>query len=253
MQKCLADCGWEEAATSSQQDASEAFSFITETLALPLLTLKMDIFHTGREEESDDHKFVNERLLEVAVPEDPEDGHSVTLEECLETYFNNRIEVKRYLERRSTLKSAKSWKSAEANSDNAGASHTELDESRTSPISAQPRSLNPFSSPRKKAVTRPRAPSIIQEHFISEKHESLGFSPSGEENSNLSPLQRTGSVRQVMMPAFQFFSLLRKAYPERILRSLILFLLTEVQPGTRIINLAMMHKSRLILNRPDLS
>lgn len=220
---------------------------------MPLLTLKMDIFHTGREEESDDHKFVNERLLEVAVPEDPEDGHSVTLEECLETYFNNRIEVKRYLERRSTLKSVKSWKSAQANSDKASASHTELDESRTSPISAQPRSLNPFSSPRRKSVTRPRAPSIIQEHFISEKHESLGLSSSVEEKSNLSPLQRTGSVRQVMMPAFQFFSLLRKAYPDRILRSLILSLLTKVQPGTPIINLAMMHKSLLILNRPDLS
>lgn len=166
---------------------------------MPLLTLKMDIFHTGREEESDDHKFVNERLLEVAVPEDPEDGHSVTLEECLETYFNNRIEVKRYLERRSTLKSVKSWKSAEANSDKASASHTELDESRISP------------TPRRKSVTRPRAPSIIQEHFISEKNESFGLSSSVEEKSNLSPLQRTGSVRQVMMPAFQFFSLLRKA------------------------------------------
>jgi hypothetical protein len=87
-----------------QQDASEAFTFITGALELPLLTLKMDIYHTGREDKEDDHKFVNERLLEVAVPEQ-EGDKDVTLEDCLETYFNNRIEVKRYLERQNTLSS----------------------------------------------------------------------------------------------------------------------------------------------------
>ena len=49
---------------------------------MPLLTLKMDIYHTGREDKEDDHKFVNERLLEVAIPE-PEEGRVITLEDCL--------------------------------------------------------------------------------------------------------------------------------------------------------------------------
>ena len=67
MQAALAECGWSAAAEHEQQDTSEAFSFITGQLELPLLTLKMDLYHTGKEDPNDDHKFVNERLLEVAV------------------------------------------------------------------------------------------------------------------------------------------------------------------------------------------
>ena len=63
LQNVLADCGWEGAADVRQQDASEAFTFITGALELPLLTLKMDIYHTGREDQEDDHKFVNERQI----------------------------------------------------------------------------------------------------------------------------------------------------------------------------------------------
>ena len=108
IQRAIADCGWQEAADLHQQDASEAFTFITEKLDLPLLTLKMDIFHTGKEDAADDHKFINERLLDVAIPEDPNgQRREITLEDCLEAYFNNRVEVKRYLERRSTLSSTK--------------------------------------------------------------------------------------------------------------------------------------------------
>ncbi len=175
----------------------------------------MDIFHTGKEEECDDHKFVNERLLEVAVPEDPKDGRLATLEECLETYFNNRIEVKRYLERRNTLHSVRSRWSIDSNEGTA--SHiesVELDKSQIStPISPGPRSLGPLNSART-SITRGRAPSIIQEHFVSEKRESPGLSSSIEDKSGVSGLQRSGSIRQVMMPAFQFFSLLRMFYLE---------------------------------------
>lgn len=59
LQNSLAECGWPDAALLEQQDASEAFTFITGVLELPLLTLKMDIYHTGKEDASDDHKFVN--------------------------------------------------------------------------------------------------------------------------------------------------------------------------------------------------
>lgn len=126
MQLQLSACGWKDAAAVRQQDASEAFSFITEKLALPLLTLKMDIFHTGKEDVSDDHKFVNERLLEVAIPEEPKDGTVIALEDCLETYFNNRIEVKRYLERRGTLNSGRPRSSVDLTK--GSASHVEVAE-----------------------------------------------------------------------------------------------------------------------------
>ena len=232
-----------------QQDASEAFSFITETLALPLLTLKMDIFHTGKEEESDDHRFVNERLLEVAVPEEPQDGRIITLEECLENYFNNKIEVKRYLERKNTMRSVPSQLSLD--SYKASASHIEtleLDESSSTPLSPSAPSTFP-TSPTRKFSLRQRAPSLIQEYVLSEKHEPFGLSSSIEEKGGISGRPRAGSVRQVMMPAFQFFSLLRKSFSYKCF----FLLLIESQHGTPIPNPAMMPKSPLTSHPPDLS
>lgn len=88
MQEALAACGWKDAAKIEQQDTSEAFSFITEKLELPLLTLKMDIYHTGAEDATDDHKFIHERLLEVAVPDDNGSGRAIQLEDCLESYVS---------------------------------------------------------------------------------------------------------------------------------------------------------------------
>lgn len=76
-----------------QQDTSEAFNFITETLELPLLSLKVDLFHHGKSDESD-HKVIYERLLNLAVPPDP-DGKGVRLEDCLEEYFNAQVDVLR--------------------------------------------------------------------------------------------------------------------------------------------------------------
>lgn len=193
-----------------QQDASEAFTFITSTLALPLLTLRMSIFHTGKEDANDDHKFINERLLELAIPEEPSDGHVITLEECLELFFNNKIEVKRYLdslERRGTLKSIRSHQSFD--STKAHASHVEIAELDTSqpssPIALQPQVSAIPVSPIAPTYQRHRAPSIIQEHYIDEKSGMLGRSPSITEE----PRGRNGRVRkEVMMPAWQFFSLI---------------------------------------------
>lgn len=207
----MASCGWKEAAEfQRQQDASEAFTFITSTLALPLLTLKMDIFHTGREDASDDHKFINERLLELAVPEEPSDGHTITLEECLELFFNNKIEVKRYLdsvERRNTLNSIRSHQSFD--STKVHASHVEIaeiDHSRPPSPSLHPAHTAPIQvAPVKPSIQRRRAPSIIQEHYIDEKSSMLGHSPSIAEEQR----GRTGRVRkEVIMPAWQFFSLI---------------------------------------------
>ena len=204
----LATCGWKDAAELRQQDASEAFTFITETLALPLLTLKMDIFHTGKEDASDDHKFINERLLELAVPEDSTDGHQITLEECLEMFFNNKIEVKRYLDdlqRRNTLTSIRSRQSVSSNKGHA--SHievAEIEEGQPSSPAIEstidpPTPISPMTPTR--PTQRLRAPSIIKESYIDEKRAMLDGTSEG---GNSQPRVR----KEVMMPAWQFFSLI---------------------------------------------
>jgi len=179
-------------------------------LALPLLTLKMDIFHTGKEEASDDHRFVNERLLELAIPDEPLDGHVITLEECLEMFFNNKIEVKRYLdqlERRNTVNSVRSRRSVD--STKVQTSHIEVAEisdvsQPSSPLAVQAQPPPVPVSPVRPPIPRKRAPSIIQEHYIDEKKGLLGYSPSIDEKS-----PSMGRVRkEVVMPAWQFYSLI---------------------------------------------
>lgn len=212
VQEALAECGWEDAANLRQQDASEAFTFITEKLDLPLLTLKMDIYHTGKEDMSDDHKFINERLLEVAIPPEPTDGRILTLEDCLEAYFNNRIEVKRYLERRNTISSSRSVDSLSISK---GFS-THVEEVETTPTLSPAHSASPgpekaspwssFSGAAGSSGSRKmgRRDSIVQERFIPDT--------SGEQTGGAdSPTSRRGVLRkEVMMPAWQFFSLIRK-------------------------------------------
>ncbi|KAH7152313.1 ubiquitin carboxyl-terminal hydrolase-domain-containing protein [Dactylonectria estremocensis] len=93
IQDALADSGWSDARMLEQQDTSEAFAFITETLQLPLLSLQVDLFHQGKRDK-DDHKVVYERLLNLAVPPDP-DEKGIKLEDCLEEYFNAQVDVQR--------------------------------------------------------------------------------------------------------------------------------------------------------------
>lgn len=203
LQDTLAECGWREAAELHQQDASEAFTFITGMLDLPLLTLKMDIYHTGREDTNDDHKFINERLLEVAIPPDPTGQRKViTLEECLEDYFNNRIEVRRYMERRSTLNSVH-----KANAVHVETIELEPESSSSTPISSSPNYASPL-----RPVNRLRTPSIIQERYFPSRNESGYSSLVSVDSRDVGGRPRAGSVRkEVMMPAWQFFSLIRKS------------------------------------------
>ncbi|PTB67975.1 cysteine proteinase [Trichoderma citrinoviride] len=93
IQDTMAECGWSDARLLEQQDTSEAFAFLTEKLELPLLSLQVDLYHQGKQDE-DDHKIVYERLLNLAVPSDP-DGNGVKLEDCLEEYFNTQVDVLR--------------------------------------------------------------------------------------------------------------------------------------------------------------
>ncbi|KAL8643841.1 MAG: hypothetical protein Q9226_008088 [Calogaya cf. arnoldii] len=203
LQLQIAECGWEDAAQVHQQDASEAFNFITEVLNLPLLTLKMDIYHHGKEDAGDDHRFVNERCLEVAIPES--NGAGLTLETCLTEYFNNRIEVKRYLQqRRGTIGSVRSQASFDSSSKGSVA-HIETVECDDS-LPSTPISPLPASATRRPTFGRVRAPSIIQESYISEKEE-ITDTPAYESPHN--GRRRGGSLRkEVVMPAWQFFSLI---------------------------------------------
>lgn len=135
--ECLMKLGFREALSHRQQDAAPLFEFLTETLSMPLLTFRVEIQHSGKQDD-DDTKYSKERILfvslpeddeselvkpegdhveakqpaEASVPEDPEDkkgsngDNAVLLEECLEHYFNNSVSVKRELQRRATLDSA---------------------------------------------------------------------------------------------------------------------------------------------------
>ena len=172
----------------------------------------MDIFHTGREDQKDDHKFIHERLLELAIPDETQDCQSVTLEDCLEMYFNNKIEVKRYmdaLERSNTLTSIRSKSSVDSRK--GYLSNVEIAEINES---APPTPLTPVGQPpilpARPAMQRHRAPSIIQDYYIDEKKGLLD----GEGHGRQARLRK-----EVMMPAWQFFQLIRK--PSLILSLLI--------------------------------
>jgi hypothetical protein len=224
LQDALAKCGWEDAAQICQQDASEAFTFITGALELPLLTLKMDIYHTGREDKEDDHKFVNERLLEVAIPEQ-EGDHVTTLEYCLETYFNNRIEVKRYLQRQNTIASMKSrdesWMDKDPEKNDI--IHIEAIEisGSESPLVATPTTLEPAtpSTPKRPLLDgRRRADSIFSQKYARKSPDTQAFDEKRhlqdmlDNSSGGRPRSSSLLRKEILMPAWQFFSLIRKCF-----------------------------------------
>jgi hypothetical protein len=225
MQEALSECGWADAARLRQQDPSEAFTFITGQLELPLLTLKMDLFHTGKEDLQDDHKFVNERLLEVAILDEPSEGNSViTLEDCLEHYFNNRIEVKRHLEnqRRNTLKTANGESSypiekGEHVEKIENSLHVEEAEVASSyagtPMVQTPIAESP-SMPSKSPLDRVR-PGLGRKRgdsiFSSRRVEIIGVDPNEvqDQSEARTEMERKPSLKtEVLMPAWQFFKLL---------------------------------------------
>ena len=209
LQEALGLCGWEEATKLHQQDVSEAFTFITDKLDLPLLTLKMDVYHTGKDD-ADDHKIVRERLLDVAIPPPPEDGSEIKLEDCLEAYFNNKIEVKRHLQRRNTLQSLRSVDSK------AEAWHLETVELRVdSPSSSTPRTPPPPFSPTRTTDTRRRGDSIFAERHIDiDLVVSEEIEKKAHDDFAIGKLRSRANTirREVLMPAWQFFSLIRKYF-----------------------------------------
>ncbi|KAE9374391.1 cysteine proteinase [Stipitochalara longipes BDJ] len=201
LQEALAACGWEEAAKLEQQDSSEAYNFITEALKLPLLTLRMDLYHTGTEDDPDDHKYIHERLLEVAVPDPPADGGSVSLEDCLESFFNNQVDVRRYiLERSNTMSSVHSDHSPLSEKEiEIGELSQSLPNSPLSPL-APPSPLSPGG--------RHRSQSIIR-NIVVESTEIDARSDSTDGRSRRSSIRKGKTTRkEVSMKAWQFFNLI---------------------------------------------
>ncbi|OBA19085.1 cysteine proteinase [Metschnikowia bicuspidata var. bicuspidata NRRL YB-4993] len=104
--ECLAKLGFTDALSHRQQDCAPLFEFLTEILAMPLLTFRVEIQHSGKQD-NDDRKYSKERILFVSIPEDDASDEPILLEECLEHYFNNSISVKRELQRRATIEEQK--------------------------------------------------------------------------------------------------------------------------------------------------
>jgi hypothetical protein len=186
----------------------------------------MDIYHTGREDKEDDHKFVNERLLEVALPEPEEAGDTgVTLEDCLETYFNNRIEVKRYLQRQNTMTSvvtlgkdpekseALHIETVELAGPDTPIVETPVSFGPTSPLTAQP-PAHPL--PTRPLQGRRRGDSIFAEKYTvrekSAEEDRFDEKKLLDEilNNGTGGRPRSASLlrKEIMMPAWQFFSLI---------------------------------------------
>jgi len=210
IQEALRDCGWQEAAELEQQDTSEAFSFIAEILGLPLLKLKVDIFHTGVDDDEDDHKEINERLLDVALPDDHDPNVPLKLEDCLENYFNNRIEVTRKLgiersDTKSSIHSAQSHAASQNVSQHIEIAEvswsetpTEWGESSTTPQTP----ISPISP-----TGRHRATSIFRRVAEDEIHETAV--PQSDRAGTPNSMRKGSTRKEVMMPAWQFFNLLR--------------------------------------------
>ncbi|TDZ29819.1 hypothetical protein C8035_v004000 [Colletotrichum spinosum] len=224
IQDALAECGWSDAALLEQQDTSEAFAFITETLQLPLLQLQVDLFHQGKNDK-DDHKTVFERLLNLAVPPDPE-GRGIRLEDCLEEYFNTSVDVlrdsnddKKDVERaaatpaltpnKTTIRLVTEENGADSQSGGTlSSSPLQLSpalERRWTASQAPNGTAEPPSSS-SRPTPRHRSTSVIQRVVLEEK-EKTGES---ETPSMLEKARQTSStvVKAVTIPAWQFFKLI---------------------------------------------
>ena len=180
-----------------------------------MLTLRMDLFHSGKEDTAGDHKLVKERVIEVPVPAQPEDGHSITLEDCLATYFDNRVDVYRYQqERRNTLTSLSSSAGDVAKSRALHVEVASLPGSQPStPQAFRQQDLTSPKTPVRPAIDRERLPSIFASSIDPAKRELAHASPRRRNSDLAATRRRAGSLKkEVKMSAWQFFNLIRKTH-----------------------------------------
>ncbi|GMM28785.1 hypothetical protein DAMA08_015010 [Martiniozyma asiatica (nom. inval.)] len=102
----LNSLGCDIALSGKQQDSLQIFEFIMESLSLPLMTIKLDIIHSGELNISDDLRLIGERTLLISIPSNhpnESDEKAIDLQTCLDTYFNNSVVVRRHLNRKINL------------------------------------------------------------------------------------------------------------------------------------------------------
>ncbi|XJO76031.1 hypothetical protein BDV3_006610 [Batrachochytrium dendrobatidis] len=95
--KALAELGWfgeNKDNVGLQQDTSELFLFLMNTLGAPFLPLQSEIFH-GAHSSCDDLRIFTERIIQLSIPSTV--SHvSVLLEDMLEDhFFSNMVQIKR--------------------------------------------------------------------------------------------------------------------------------------------------------------
>lgn len=176
-----------------------------------MLTLKMDLFHSGKEDTDSDHKLIQERVIEVPVPVQPDGGPGITLEDCLETYFDNRVEVNRFQYRRNTMSSMRSGMSIEKGQ----SMHVEVtgfnDSQPSTPQGLRGAEAMSPLSPIRPAVDRQKMPSVITTSHDPEKADLVDVSSPVNRDDLAASRRRAGSLKkEVTMPAWQIFNLIRK-------------------------------------------
>lgn len=163
----------------------------------------------------DDHKVVYERLLNLAVPADPE-GKGVKLEDCFEDYFNTTVDVSRdnleekgsddrpLLSPRSTVRMVHDSPEEEAEA----LDHVDgapLQRRWTAVDASEPSSSTPDLE---RPNARHRSTSIIQRIVLDDE----GKPTDSDASSLIQKAKRKGStvVKAVTIPAWQFFRLIRR-------------------------------------------
>ncbi|KAK3905331.1 ubiquitin carboxyl-terminal hydrolase-domain-containing protein [Staphylotrichum tortipilum] len=213
IQTALAECGWKDAARLEQQDTSEAFAFIADALQLPLLALQMDLFHQGKGD-VDDHKVVHERCLNLPVPPDTE-GKGIKLEDCMEAYFNNKVDVlrdsleeKKSADKLAALSPESTIHVVPEEEAEASQEPTDIPQLQRRWTTQGPVVQSPVSTSDSDPGPRARSASIIQRIVVNEK--TTGSPQDPETRSLLQRAKRTGSsvVKAITIPAWQFYRLI---------------------------------------------
>ncbi|CAD6501704.1 BgTH12-01954 [Blumeria graminis f. sp. triticale] len=185
LQEALVACGWEHNQTE-QQDASEFYGFIAQTLNIPLLSMKSNIFHHATPDENHDHRIVEEQVLNVSIP-DTDDGQTIPLERCLEGFLNNTVEITRTLPRTDLFQS------------------TRLDHENEMLCRSESTPCVPLS---RSQAESSMLNNLARSRTVEETNVRRG-SASDEKNSTLQPAYQEGSTRKdVRILAWQFFNIL---------------------------------------------
>lgn len=163
--------------------------------------------------------MVYERLLNLAVPADPT-GKGVKLEDCLEEYFNTKVDVSRdgveekgdrpTLSTRSTIRIVKDEQPSERDPDEEDEEMDQVDggslKQRWSVIDSSSPNGESSTPELERPTIRQRSTSIIQRIVLDDE----GKPTNSDAGSLLQKAKRKGStvVKAVTIPAWQFFRLI---------------------------------------------